>query len=497
MDQEKKLDEINAFTEEVEGTIDSLFNPAKKIEIDPITNEVKEVTPTLSGEEAFELELEPEPVVPEASSDEAADSVELDLTLELESEQPSEGESSTALPKDWLSKLQEHMMTLEWEVTPESIDIFSNTIRESMDELPDEIAKISKLMDKALTKLKSSPEDLGGSILPALKLGLQALEASLNETEKGPASTHAAEAAIKALEKAVIEPKGDAEAEMSADIGETEKLRHEAIPQEATMEEDESAELLELDAAAITAIPDGDSKKIGRTVIPEIKEHLEVLKQSTEKIAPVEALLADRKGLEKLYKLLHGLRTTLESEREKLCHMVGAEFVPVKVEKPSRRGSEHASETNSHKESCPTSIDSAEPEQLLMGTCAGNRVAFLPVEVCCQFKASSKMMKKAKKMGSFPLTMLKKWPWSKLSKMVSGELASLDNKALQKLALPIKEIGDQEQNPSLSKKEWGLVLFKNNKGAVVFLDDEPQLLSPSKDKDFDLVTIESLSSGSN
>jgi len=498
MNQEKKLDEISTFTKEVEGTIDSLFNPSKKIEIDPITNEVKEVDPAISNEEALELQLEPEPVEPETSTSEpAVDSEQVDLTLELETD-----EVITSKHKEWVRTLQEHMMTLEWEVTPESIDVFSQSLREIPDNLPEEISNLPKLMEKALINLKAAPSDLCASTLPALKLGLHALAIHIKDREH-PDATRAVEEAVKALKQTAHKHVEEPEVVTVEEQDNRGKTHHELIPDvpipnaanSKTAVEKKQNEFLELDAEDISSTTNEKTKLETeyQTIVTEVKEHLEVLRHSTEKIAPVEALLAGRKGLEKLYYLLNGLRTTLESERKKLTLLVGEDFVPVKIEKPLRPDGERVSTSMSQQETASVSGANAEYEQLLMGTCAGRQVAFLPQEVCCHFKLTPKMLKKIEKNGYFQLAMLKKWPWSKISKIVSGELATLGDKALQKLILPIKKISSPIGAPATGKTGWGVVLFKNNKGTVFFIDDEPQLMSPSKDTDFILITLKTLS----
>ncbi len=494
MDQKEKLNEIRVFTEEVEGTIDSLFNPAKKIEIDPVTNEVREVMPEPVDEEAVEFELESAPSVSDAPSAEESDSVELDLTLELESEVDSSTET-TAPPEEWLRKIQEHMMTLEWEVTPETIENFSHTLKEPITGLPEDIAVLPDLMVQALSILRSETDNSAGSVLPALKLGLQALEKYISDTDHETKAAHATEAAVKALKKIVSGGQDSRESE--SETTQAQETVQTAGAPSASDIQDHTADLvaadtpsLDLDEASLGLTPASEGMGAGTTLAEDIMEHLEVLRKSTEKIAPVEALLAGREGLEKLYKLLHGLRTDLESERKKLCQAVGVDFVPVQVEKSAVHPQQSApAKAAGHESHVPVNEG---PEQLFITHCDGVKVAFLPQEVCCHFKASSKMIKKSLKNGSFALAQLKKWPWSKISKLVSGELASLDDKALQKLTLPVKGFQGSEKASS-GEKRWGIALFKNNRGAVLFVDDEPQLVAPSKDSESELITLESLS----
>jgi len=498
MDRKDKLQEIDAFTQEVEGAIDSLFNPSKKIEIDPVTNEIREVD--TGGELPPDLSTDVDLQLNQSTQPDLNPTIE-EIPLELEPEPEVVPHQAITDQQIWLYNIKEHIMTLEWEVTPKTIDVFAETLKEPQTDLPPNCIEIAELMAEALDVLKLAPAHLLSSILPALKLGFKALDGYITNTN-APQTQYDIETAISALKNVIKEGKDTAKiaatppptveppkAQSTADTANVVKGPATPPPTIDSQKLQTTANVVKEPEVTPKATAQAQHQQVAnKKLIEAIKAHLEILKQISEKIIPLEMLIANRKGLKKLYELLHGIRLKLESESKNLSGLIGVDYTPVDIKRSLSQ-----SEVTSFKEtfsSQPRKIKAypEAPEELFVAECATTKLAFLPEEVCCYFRTSPRMVKKAEKQGRFFLKFLKKWPWSKISKKVFGELAKLNEKELQTLDLPLKNVLS-DTTSEYSNKKWGIILFKNNKGMAIFVDTKPQLVIPTKESQYKIVTI--------
>ena len=135
MTQQQSVPDPELFTKEIEDTIDSLFTPTKEIEIDPVTNEVREVKrkeaapqpkpeeeATLAIEEGEEeeltLELEEEPEKAEELEGAPEEIPEISLSEE-EAPEPTAPEGPVETMEHQFNQLYQSLLTLEWEITKE------------------------------------------------------------------------------------------------------------------------------------------------------------------------------------------------------------------------------------------------------------------------------------------------------------------------------------------------------------------------------------------
>ncbi len=180
MGQQDKVDITENFTEDIEATIDDLFAPVKEIEIDPLTNEVKERAVAgapgpaeaeasdgsdvssengggAQGENVIDLGLELEDVEFEADAQKAnveAEAQGEELVLEPE-------ESAVASSDEAFQKFREAVMSLEWEIDEATIDSALLHAEELRPAFTDRAAHA--LLDSMLVILrhmKESPDDV-------------------------------------------------------------------------------------------------------------------------------------------------------------------------------------------------------------------------------------------------------------------------------------------------------------------------------------------------
>jgi len=106
MSQQNKAEVTGNFTEDIEATIDDLFAPVKEIEIDPLTNEIREknanaeetAKPDNVTDDSRDIEQDSEPsqeplLTSEDEEGSATEASENFLDIELELELPPDEDS--------------------------------------------------------------------------------------------------------------------------------------------------------------------------------------------------------------------------------------------------------------------------------------------------------------------------------------------------------------------------------------------------------------------
>ena len=521
--RDKQLD-ANDFTRDVESAIEDLFNPVKSIEIDPVTNEVKEVEgaseekepqDTGLGLEELELELGPEleeagaqakeaeaelveppteetaeapEVAPEeggAASGEGgefleASGLELDLEdLELELEEAeapesvadSESEEEEQQRESRFSRLYEAVLALEWEVSPNTIEDFRAAVEELRGDLADvpngRGDELLRLCDDLKSVLDASPERMH----PATpKLLSQAVEKTL------------------ALVKG---ENGDTEAELSALLRQLQELE---VPEPAAeivepeLVQPEGARELERELAETKAALEEERER-GARLAEAVRVHLAVLEECIGRMEGLEQILSGMKGFEKLLQFNAWIHSRLEGEKVALADALeGTPYDVAKVkevvrstmkavesavglsdvkrEAEGRKGSEAAEEAPKQRPRPPF-------QELMVAECGEERLGLLPEEVSLLAPASKKVVQAVRSGGRFPLARLRKWPWSKISPLATGELAELGEGALRAMSLPVLAPTDSSVVDELVDP-YIVVLFRKGKGGVCLVDGRPQ-----------------------
>lgn len=138
MSQQNKAESTDNFTSDIDATIDNLFAPVKKIEIDPLTNEIREhetvEAQTVRQEEEKKSTDMPELTLPaeaqyEKGHDDKEEFLSLDMEFDLDMEEPEAGESeavaaecSNDSAEHTLESLSQAIMSLEWEIKEDTIN---------------------------------------------------------------------------------------------------------------------------------------------------------------------------------------------------------------------------------------------------------------------------------------------------------------------------------------------------------------------------------------
>ncbi len=497
-------DELNSqgdFNAKISDAVDDLFNAVRQIEIDPATNEVKDIgspAPKVDKESpALELESKgaskPAPAVSAAAPSVSAPSHEL------------------------LSKLDQSLMTLDWEVSRSN----AGNMRDLLDKAAKEYdlgplvgaGGVIFLMHELLVAMSEAPESVPTSGPLALKSSLTALKAAAIEGQPYSAETRTQlEQAQNAL-LSVLPEKGAApaiapqattvtsaaplpqefEVTLKNHIARLDQLlKKRLLPVENFFAKTASlaklyvviksvrAQLAEQvdqlkDALAgrygnvmPVADPVSISIKLGNECQMLMQYHLQVLNHCARRVAPIEKLFADMDGQQKLHTIHFEIRSGLMAQLHYLAAALDGEFGPLPPlpKLAAAPPSPAPQATTPASASCPW-------DTLMIGRWRGEHIAFMPDQVCYTGKAGFGAGNIARQQ-SFKLKKLKSWFWSGLKSKFCGALADKSNKELASLEFPVLEI------PVPASGRDGkhiVVLFQAAKGGVVLLD------SPLEDLD--------------
>ena len=507
MKKNNNLPEPDVFTSKIEETIDDLFKPAKQIEIDPLTQEVKEVVNNqqqADSESEISLELaieepaleevkdsEQEPVlesteaeptkvdeivepVQEELSLEEPDSeeepqIELELveedteTIEIETvneEQPDEISST-------LQKLREDIYTIEWEVSKEEL---SDTITElqKIIELPEikndpTTFSLLSLSTKVLEGAQKAPHKMKTNAPSVLK---KAIEAVITLRSEGSLTKDEIEAIKHDL-------KGLADLKINRSH-EKEHVSFETKPQpQVEIEEPESgSEKADLTDTINQFEWDEEARQL-------LVSHLKELQKQVNRIVPLEQLLFKTPGMEKLYKFQKSVRQNLEKEIDKLS-LFFFKDLDINLPRPDLTvGQEdYASEIT----------DSRCPWNQLLTLSINDLEIGIPSEEVVYISQPPWLSKSfIKKTDVLPLSKLKTWPWSKLSKLFSNRLANMTEAELSKMEFPVvKRLEDMELTTAANF--YVIILFNGKKGAVLRTKESPIAISVPQNAKYHEIT---------
>jgi hypothetical protein len=552
--------DLDIFTSEIEDTIDDLFTPKKKIEIDPLTQEVKVIgdggeTPAepeaeaeapsepetteieialtdeaieISGPEKSEDEKGPEGSVKGSEAEGTATNAdqeglfELELEPEIAAQADSHADSQPVVESTEESPVQllkQTIFTIEWEVKTEQIDDALNQIGRIEKEItglpPSMIMELLPAMIMTLKKMRSAPDKVDPGAPALLKRSVELLEAAeakkaLDDGEISRLSDELMETLrekqAKEVEAGIPAEQGKKGEPEASNVLETQELEFELEPevrehaqgtaQEAAFTPKKEQSPLEgpkaeetpkqqetqqqeapVQAAEVESVSSVDfmieQAGLSGEARALLEEHLEKVKGLINKILPVERVLKEQAGAEKLYLFQSSIRATLQEEYNRLSsYFLGyeEEFVPTATPsgRPEPKGQDHRGPEGGE--------FSQLPFKSLMGcTTDGLRLALLPEEVAMVVRPGLMNKGKIKGADTIKLKALKAWPWSKLSSLASGPLAEKSEKELAEIELPVvRKIGD---NPIDTPSNFTVVvLFDGSKGCALLISDELQEL---------------------
>ncbi len=510
MKEKNTIPEPEIFTAEIEDTIDDLFKPSKKIEIDPLTQEIKEVQAEPEGAQESPLELDlkveeqgPPPVEVEAEAAPVEDEkqetlLELDLELELEEQQgqgadqaePQKQPESAAgqapkapdEPQDIgkrLEQLNQQLFTIEWEVTEtqihQTLDLLAELLAAPEVNAQARTHSIIELMKRVLQNMQFHPETVPATAPSVLKKSTSHLTDILTGKDVQEEDTEDILLELKALIEKPEETVTEAEPLF---------LDQEALMEDQGDKKTEEESRLEEPGPQGPA-PEKESLHGPAPVFPAeeglrvLEAHLIELNRCVNRIEPLEKLLSKTHGMEKLYRFQHDIRRTLEDQILELsnCFFKGREL---ELPKPSRSEKDSQDYINSISDktgaSCPW-------KELLTVNIEGMEIGF-PNDQLVYASAPPWLSKSAIRKGeSLTLARLKAWPWSKLKGLFKGALAGMDDSVLSAMSFPvIRRLGDQELKVPSSFTV--IILYDGENGAALLTGEPPLPIKIPEDAEY-------------
>ena len=194
------------------------------------------------------------------------------------------------------------------------------------------------------------------------------------------------------------------------------------------------------------------------------------LSSCVERIIPVQELLSKHQKSRKLYKFIKGIRERIESNIHVLCDELGIEPLEIRTAQLSPKDMIAGVPDD------PTWSKTKErpPFKEVMSTHIGDvAVAFLPEEIAYIGPTLGFRSKIKATDGVFPLRALKKWPWSKIKTVLTGELTRLEEKRLRSFTLPIlADFDGMDLLTARTVNQW-ILIFKDGKGAALPIGKRP------------------------
>ncbi len=482
------------FSAKIADAVDDLFNPVRQIEIDPATNEVREIGgDTLPGKK--------EAV---AHAEESAPATVA---------KPAAAVATPADKQETLAKLDQSLMTLDWEVSRSNVgnmrDLLDQTVKEyDLGALTSDGGVVA-LMHKLLERMSETPNNVPTSGALALKNSLTAIKTAAMEGQPYGADTRtqleqAQSALVSVLPEGTMSaPIETIAAPVSASVqlpaaldiavkhhlGRLDSLlRQRLLPVEDFFGKSSSMTKLYviikgvneqlaqqsvsmkqlLSGTASSVIPVNNPVPVSLDINTEcqgvLQYHLQVLDHCSRRVAPVENLFSNMNGQDKLHAIHYEVRCGLKDQKDYLVAVLAGQ----NVEPPVPAKMELVSEQPIG--DCPWAM-------LFATTWQGERVAFVPEQVCFDGKPGLFAGNLAK-MISFELKKLKSWPWSALQARFRGDLAEMGNKELATLEFPVINV-PVEGNGKCGKNV--VVLYDDSKGAVFFTGSELDNVSVADD----------------
>lgn len=507
MDQTQKIPDPENFTKNIESTIDELFIPSRRIEIDPLTSEVKELSQDTKDQgpsfqpvgqekkhsEKIKLSGSGEMEAPAEQIEITADKKVLEVDTELELEKKEAGIVNL---EQQFSQLNQLLLTLEWEITQTSLVSAKNlveTIRKNQKIDSDKnLHELLNLMIRTLGGMADHPEKMPTSGPEALQKGLDILKKVVwSEEQDSKTKKELLISAEKELQAAIDMELSEVTNKVSEedisehsieDVNDLEIVfedTREAVLKEEFPDQQEQitdsvleAEIQEKVTPIETHFPENP------VLVDAIKSHIKVLDDCINYILPVEKLLAQTRGMEKLYHFQQNIKNRLEGQKKILENALTGNYEPSSdVSDYAAQRAEEITTKTDKKESTSESI-SCPWHEFVIGQWDQKQVAFVPEDVAFVGTAPWWAKKGLNKLKTFKLKRLKAWPWTKIQPLMQGKLSSHKESQLTKLKFPVLQKSISSFNHSQSSDNpTVLVLYNEDKGLVLMLDTPLKTIS--------------------
>ncbi len=403
------------FHNELDDAIDNLFNPYTNGEQDNAA-------------------AEPEQAPVQAETTEASEPIAADSEPVTSPEQADE-----------FTKFEEILMTLEWEISQTNIDRARGAL-EGLKPLFDEektntLAEIFSLMEQIFEAMSVAPQSVPTSAPKTLKEGLHALKAAHESDD------------MTLVEQTLIDP---TLSELRSAVPQIPKDYSKGIPQEAASApaatpesaqatgEEAPQEVLDVE------LPGPNALAAPKELLEVVNGHITILGKCIKKrIVPIENLFGKTPGYEKLHAIHAELRERLENQKQALINALGSAFEAGAVPPAHQSTSSPVSQGAP----CPVST-------VATTSWNGKTIAVIPEQIAFQG-----MPAKTTNGPIFPLKHLCRWPWGKVSALVKGELASLDEATLKSTSVGLAS-GQEGLTADL------LILFNKGAGMGLWIDGD-------------------------
>jgi len=512
----ENIPDPNDFTKEIEGTIDNLFNPTKKIVIDPLTNEIKEVE-----EKELQLELE------EASKEKDIEQIEteskdtseelllvtddqqtveveetlidnnnvleiestglnktdqedldeeLEFELELENEEP---QNNTIIDKDTyidkkielIQKLEQVVLTVEWEITPKLIEEALKIVKQLKENLSDNQIYQSKalnilaLMEEIIEYLLIDPDKLPTNTTIVLKKGVKILKELLDNKD----------ISNEKLKDIVSKFTDILDNYKKIDSKLDNKLKQIEQP------------IKNFNKQLLNKKEDIDPR-IKNLLLDTIKKQLIVLDECIDKIIPIEQTLSKIKETQKLYLFHKALREELEKQYNyiinnlKKIDLLPEQFLQKRDRNKTKIDTKSIEDLIEKKETIQC------PWTRLLGVNWDNRFSAIPfdVEIVYNGPIPRKAKNQVRNSNDIELSKFKTWPWTRIKNIFSGSLAQKSEEELKSLRIPIINNPTASQLFGSDRLGNHLIIMKTPKGfCAIVTSGPPQEIPGPFDKNWE------------
>ncbi|MBW1717949.1 MAG: hypothetical protein JRJ43_00080 [Deltaproteobacteria bacterium] len=510
MDQTKIIPDPEDFARNVESTIDELFSASRQIEIDPLTSEVRELSQVKtdqgqSSQVVGKEEKSPDGIKLSDTIEMEAPAEQIENTIDKKISELGSGrepdfeekETEEVNLEQQFSQLNQLLLTLEWEVTQTQAVSAKNMvelIRESPKIGADKnLHELLNLMISLLEGIADHPEKMPTSGPEVLQRGLDTFKNLVwNEGQDPKAKEELFRFAKKELESAIdmdvpevahevpeeavlerlIEDVDDLEPGFEDEVRKTSQKEKFSDQQEQINDSILEADIQEK-AAAI------ESEFLEHSVLVSVvKSHIKILDDCISYILPVEKLLAQTQGMEKLHHFQQNIKDRIEEQKKILEKALTGDYDPSSGVRDyaAQRAEDITIEID--KEETPSVRISCPWHELVIGQWDQKQVAFVPEDVAFAGTAPRWTKKGLNKLKTFKLKKLKAWPWTKIQPLMQGKLSNQKESQLIKLEFPVlqKSISSSSHSQP-SDNPTVLVLFREDKGLVLMLETTLKTIS--------------------
>ncbi|GEM_PF-3335414 len=495
------LDNLDDFTLNVDNVIDNLFSPTKRIEIDPVTNTIKELTPGPASTPQSDKDAAKGPTATKPLAREATPLSEFEPALSSPKQpaftRPTDQQieikieeiTTDNLLKEAFNMANQAMMALDWEANEKNIYSSKETLLKVNDLLDDNkhssLKELFKLIDKVLSEMlddlqnippttskvafkafdsihsliingvTDSTELAAATLRPIqdVKNILKILDDAKKQTQKAPATSH---------ENSELSEK------LSLDLDYTPKV---SVKTEST----ESVEVV----SAKTPAKDTDSKEL-ELIKKQLGQHIEQITKWVELILPVEQLFQDKDTFKKFYIFLSTIRKDMEMQKKVLYSIQTGAVISGLQSQASKLGelANIAKALQSEQKLQEEPVEQCPWDQLVMGETDSGTAAFPASQIVFEGIVPWLSRKKCTGITAFPLKFLKAWPWSDLKSQFKGSLHDLTNQELGNMEFAIARHGEDIKTIA---QPYALVLYEHGNGIAALLQGQTTAISNLKD----------------